>query len=98
MCSSDLGARGFATIHAEATAGGNDYATLYAVDTTAMWTRSANLLQWNMPGGMIRVAQGFEIADAFIGGEKIDVLPPSVRQLFYRQEREATRDLFANFE
>lgn len=92
------GARGFATIHAEATAGGNDYAPLYAIDTTAMWTRSENLLQWNMPGGIVRAAQGFEIAEAFIAGEKTDVLPPSVRQLFYEQEREATRDLFASFE
>ncbi len=88
-------AHGFSTIHAESSAGGHDYATLYAVDTTALWTRSASLLQWTLPTGEARIAQGFETAEAFLGGSKTEVLPQAVRLEFYSQERQATRDLFA---
>jgi subtilisin family serine protease len=88
------GARGFATVRAESTLGGHDYASLYAVDTTALWTRSATLLQLNMQGGEVRAAQGFETTEAFIGTEKATVLPQSLRLAFYEQERRATRHVF----
>jgi len=90
------GARGFATIIAESSGAGNDYATLYAVDTSGMWTRSANLLRLTLGDGAIRSAQGFDVADAFIDGRKAEVLPLSIRQLYFEHERKATRDFFAD--
>ncbi|MGV3483978.1 MAG: S8 family peptidase, partial [Planctomycetaceae bacterium] len=89
------GARGFATVRAEASSGGNDYATLYAVDTNALWTRSADLLQCTLPGGDTRTAQGFEVAEAYVAGDKIEVLPQSLAHEAHQQERRALRDLFA---
>jgi hypothetical protein len=89
------GATGFDIIHAHATAGGNDYATLFATDTSALWTRSADRLQWSLPSGETRIAQGFETTEAYVSGGKIEVLTQAVRQLFHEQERKAARDLFA---
>lgn len=92
------GARGFHTIRAIATAGGNDHATLYSVDTSGMWTRSANLLQWDSPEGELRSAQGFARSEAFVGGSKVEVLPQSLRHAFFDEEREAKRTLFAQLD
>lgn len=92
------GARGFHTIRAIATAGGNDHATLYCVDTSGMWTRSANLLQWDSSEGELRSAQGFARSEAFVGGSKVDVLPQSLRHAFFVEEREAKRRLFAQLD
>ncbi len=89
------GARGFATVRAEATAGGYDYASLYASDTSTLWTRSTNLLQWTDTGGATRSAQGFELADAFVAGQKVEILPQAVMRSFFAVEREAMRKLFA---
>ena len=89
------GARGFHSIRAEATAGGNDYATLYAADASANWTRSDALLQLNATDGSFRSAQGFETTEAFVAGVKTEVLPQSIRQRFFEEERKALRELFA---
>ncbi len=91
-------ARGFATIRAESTLGGHDTASIFATDTTSLWTRSASLLQLNLPSGDVRSAQGFETTDAFVSMEKANVLPQSLQLTFPEQERKATRDLFASLD
>lgn len=92
------GARGFDIVQAEATAGGHDYATVYSTDPSANWTRSGSLLQWSMPNGTSRIAQGFEVAESYIRGQKTEVIPQSIRYAFHDDERKASRDFFASLD
>lgn len=91
------GARGFDVIRAESSMGGNDIARLYAADGSAEWTRSGSLLQMTDPSGQSRSAQGFSRAEGYVGTRPLDIIPQSVRDAFYEDERAALRELFADF-
>jgi hypothetical protein len=91
------GARGFDVIRAESSMGGNDIARLYAADGSAEWARSGSLLQMTDPSGQSRSAQGFSRAEGYVGTQPMDIIPKSVRDAFYEDERAALRELFADF-
>jgi subtilisin family serine protease len=91
------GARGFDVIRAESSMGGNDIARLYAADGSAEWARSGSLLQMTDPSGQSRSAQGFSRAEGYVGTRPMDIIPQSVRDAFYEDERAALRELFADF-
>jgi hypothetical protein len=66
--------RGFLSVVAIASSGGNDLVRIYADSGANQWHRTDDLLQWSGQEGNLRMARGFERAQAFESYEEVQLL------------------------
>lgn len=101
-----VSASGFESTEGKATAGGNDVARVYADLSDANWDVTSDRIQWTGQNGAVRIARGFEQAEAFEQFQRVELFQLSANssltpwyledaKLRAAREADATRALFA---
>ncbi|MGI9472698.1 MAG: S8 family peptidase, partial [Rubripirellula sp.] len=68
-----VSARGFESTIGHAIAGGEDIARIYANNPNSQWHTTSDMIQWTGEDNAVRIARGFERADAFEQFEPISL-------------------------